>query len=260
MRKGRLYRLEGIVLARRNQGEADRVLHLLAEDGLHELVAHGVRKPTSRKAGHLELFNRVRLLVARSKSSWDVISQAEAVTLHPRLREDFRRATYARYVAELVLTLFAGETEAQLFRLVDETLSLLEEEPEIERLMRWYEQHLLDLAGYRPSWDRCILCGTELHPRPQDGRPYGLSEEEGGALCADCALSRREAEGVVVRPLSPSALSWLQALQRQPWERLRTWMMPPSTARELAYVMERYIAWHLERRPSALRMAGRAKF
>ncbi len=259
MTRGRLYRLEGIVLARRNQGEADRVLQLLAEDGLHELIAHGVRKPTSRKGGHLELFNRVRLLVARSKSSWDVISQAETVAFHPRLREDFRRATYARHLAELVLAFFAGEADARLLRLMAEALDRLEQEDEahLEPLVRREEQRLLDLAGYRPSWGRCVRCGAELHPRREESRPYGLSAEEGGALCPACyAAGREETGGEAVRPLSPSALSWLQALQRRPWERLRGWTMPAATRRELARVMERYIAWHLERRPSALRLTG----
>ncbi len=255
MGRGRLYALEGIILSRRNQGEANRILHILAVDGLHELIAHGVRKPTSRKAGHLELFNRVRLLVARSRSSWDVISQAEAVTFHPRLREDFRRATQARHIAELVLAFFADEADGRLFALVDQLLTRLEDEAQSDRLLRWGEQRLLDLAGYRPSWTHCTRCHVELHPRRGDRRPYGFVPEEGGALCAEC-YARRAAmtEAAVAHPLSPSALSWLQALQRAPWERLRDLPMPTTTERELARVMNRYIAWYLERRPAALRL------
>ncbi len=257
MRRGRLYHLEGIVLARRNQGEADRIVRLLAEDGLYELIAHGVRKPRSRKAGHLELFNRVRLLVARSKSSWDVISQAEAIEFHPRLREDFRRATQARYVAELVLAFFQGEADARLLHLVEEGLVHLEEDGDGERFLRWWEQRLLDLAGYRPIWDHCVVCRRPLHPRRDDRRPYGFSPAHGGALCADCYAGRETDETTPLYALSPSALSWLQALQRRPWEALRTRPWPTASAREVARLMERYIAWQLERRPATLRMAGR---
>mgnify|MGYP006300345033 FL=1 len=57
-----------------------------------------------------------------------------------------------------------------------------------------------------------------------------------------------------VRPLSPSALSWLQALQWREYDELAQFDMPDKTARELDRVMEHYIAHHLEYRPSSLRL------
>ena len=71
----RLYRTEGIVVRRRNQGEADRVLTLCAPLGKLDVVAKGARKVRSRKAGHIELFCHSSFVVARSRSSWDIVSQ-----------------------------------------------------------------------------------------------------------------------------------------------------------------------------------------
>jgi hypothetical protein len=59
-----------------------------------------------------------------------------------------------------------------------------------------------------------------------------------------------------VRFLSPSALSWLQALQRQPYADVAEFPLPPATAAELGRIMEHLIAYHLERRPAALRVIG----
>ncbi|HIE39154.1 MAG TPA: DNA repair protein RecO, partial [Anaerolineae bacterium] len=101
MRSERLYRTEAIVVRRRDQGEADRVLTLCTPLGKLAVIAKGVRKVRSRKAGHLELFAHTRLVIARSRSSWDVVSQAETVEPHAILRGDLIRGTYARYVAEL---------------------------------------------------------------------------------------------------------------------------------------------------------------
>lgn len=257
MDRSRLYKLDAIVLERRDQGEADRVLMVLAKDGRHDLLARGVRKPQSRKSGHLELFCRTTLLVSRVQGTWDIISQAEVTQIWTGLREDFERGTYARHVSELVLRFFEGETESALFDLVHTTLALLEQTAEPERLLRWYEQQVLSLAGFRPEWRVCVgerdgkPCHATLRPRPDDRRPYGMDLERGGALCQECAAAIDDMAGGL---LSPSALSWLQALQQQDFAPLAGLRCPQATAAELARWMERTISYHLERRLAALRM------
>jgi len=122
----RLYTTEAIIVRRRDQGEADRVLTLCTPQGKRVVIAKGARKPSSRKAGHLELFARVRMVVARSPSSWDVVSQAEALEPHAALRGDLVRGTYARYVTELY-DRFVAEDEGgpALFDLLSRTLDYL---------------------------------------------------------------------------------------------------------------------------------------
>src|SRR3990172_13347205 len=86
--RGRLYRTEAVILRRQDLGETDRLLTLFSPaQGKLRVVAKGVRRPGSRKAGHLEPFSRVDLLLARGREL-DVITQAEAVSLYPHLRED----------------------------------------------------------------------------------------------------------------------------------------------------------------------------
>ncbi len=258
MARSRLYRVEGLVLGRRDYGEADRVLIVLSPQGRLDLLAKGVRKLHSRKSGHLELFTRSELLVARVTNSWDIISQAEMLATRPGLQNDFRRGTYARYVAELALRFFEREADETLYRLVDATLALVEQVAGPERAVRWYEQQLLTLAGFRPEWRRCVgeredgPCGVTLKPRPDDQRPYGSDPERGGGLCLDCFAALRE-EGSVC-PLSPSALSWLQAFQKRDYAELASLDFPPRTAAELRRVMERYISYHLEWRPATFRL------
>ncbi len=256
--RGKLYRLEGIVLSRRDHGEADRVVKLLTSEGSVDLLAKGIRKPRSRKAGHLELFSKTQVLVSRVTGSWDIISQAEVMQVHPRLQEDFRLGTYARYVAELAIRFFEGETDPQLYILVDDVFSRLDGNADPALLTRWYEQQVLALAGFRPEWGMCVgerggdLCHAPLRPRADDKRPYGLDLERGGAVCSDCFGS--DTREHTVRSLSPSALSWLQALQRRSFDDVTQFALPERTAKELAQAMEQYIAYHLERRPASLRL------
>ncbi len=50
----RTFRTEAIVLRRKDFGEADRILTLFTPElGKIRALAKGIRKPASRKAGHL---------------------------------------------------------------------------------------------------------------------------------------------------------------------------------------------------------------
>ncbi|MGD8605174.1 MAG: DNA repair protein RecO, partial [Anaerolineales bacterium] len=97
----RVYRTEAVVLRRFNLGEADRLLTLYTlRYGKVKAIAKGVRRPKSRKAGHLEPFTHVQLMLARGREL-DIITQAEAMDSYPQLREDLVRIGQASYVIEL---------------------------------------------------------------------------------------------------------------------------------------------------------------
>ena len=87
----RTYRTEAIVLRRKDIGEADRILTLFTPQlGKVRVVAKGIRKPRSRKAGHLELFTRAKLLLATGRDL-DIITQAEGLDAYPRDRRESAR-------------------------------------------------------------------------------------------------------------------------------------------------------------------------
>ncbi|HHN93917.1 MAG TPA: DNA repair protein RecO [Anaerolineae bacterium] len=253
----RLYRTAGIVIRRRNQGEADRVLTLCTPQGKIEVIVKGARKIRSRKAGHVELFSRSDFIISRVEHSWDIVSQAETVEPHARLRGDLVRGAHARYAVELLDRFFApGEGDGALFDLLDHTLTWLCEEPDPALSIRFYEQHLLGLAGFRPELFRCVGEHETPHPlRPPtehgDRPPYGLDPERGGALCRRCYATRPRSRWI--EPLSAAGLSLLQDCQREPYSTLRTRAIPPALHAEAARVMERYIVYHLERQVGAAR-------
>jgi DNA repair protein RecO (recombination protein O) len=251
MSSERLYRTAGIVIRRRDQGEADRVLTLCTPQGKIEVIAKGVRKVRSRKAGHVELFCHSDFVVSRVPNSWDIVSQAETVEPHAILRGDLSRGAYARYVVELLDRFFTQEEGGPaLFDLLDHTLAWLCGDHDLDLVARFYEQHLLGLAGFRPELFRCVgehNALVSLQPRePEEGqRPYGLDPERGGALCPECYDACKTYQAVV--PLSPDGLWFLQECQRGPYTRLRAQTFTPTLHAEAERVMQHYITYHLER-------------
>ena len=62
------FKTEGIILRRRDFGEADRILTVFSlHRGKISVIAKGVRRITSRRAGNVELLNRVQMFLYPGK-------------------------------------------------------------------------------------------------------------------------------------------------------------------------------------------------
>src|SRR5512135_2878055 len=179
----RSVRVEAVVLRHSDWGEADRLLWLYTREmGKVRAIAKGLRKPRSRKAGHLEPFTRVTLQLAHGRDMW-IVTQAEGLNIYLSLRENLLRVSYAAYVVELLdrFTYEEGEN-LSLYHLLCDTLERLDQEPEASLAVRYYEVRLLDLIGFRPVLFNCAVCNNEIKAEDQ----Y-FSAALGGVVCPSCA-------------------------------------------------------------------------
>jgi DNA repair protein RecO (recombination protein O) len=235
----RLYRTEGVVLRHMNLGEADRLLTIYTrEHGKLRQIAKGVRRPQSKKTGHLDLFTRVSILSARGRDL-DVITQVEAIDLYMGLRRDLDLVGRAAYAIELVDQFTVdGESNAELFSLLTDTLERLSTGMDRSSVLRHYELRLLDQVGYRPELFRCSRCGAEIRPEDQF-----FSFEAGGVLCPRCGADESQR-----RPISLAALKVLRHFQRSTFEHASQATIRPAVNKELDRLMEGFFNYLLERR------------
>lgn len=241
-RRQRLYRIAAIVLKRRDSGEADRMLTVMSRGrGKMTLLAKGVRRQASRKAGHIEPFTYVDLLVARGRNI-DLVTQAETIEPHRQLREDLLRSTWAYYVCELAdaFTL-EGDPNALAFDLLLETLGRLDRSEQITLAARYFELHLLSLAGYQPQLFRCLQCDALLNPEVN----Y-LSLGRGGALCPAHGAAEHD---TIAMPLP--VFKVLRFLQTRPWEQVALLQLSPAVAQQTESLLARYLVYHLEHKLSS---------
>jgi DNA repair protein RecO (recombination protein O) len=239
MSRDRLYRTEAIILKRTNLGEADRLVTLYTPyGGKHRVIAKGVRKPTSRKAGHLELFTHSQLLLAKGRTL-DVITQAEMIGSFPELRENLSKTSYAYYVIEL-LDRFTGEgiENYPLFQLLRQTLSWLNNESQVGLITRFYELHLLELVGYQPQLFYCVHCNETIKPVTN----Y-FNVGDGGVICPSCAQNWTSP----VRPISVNSLKALRYLQTHSFDVCQCLQINSEIQEDLEHIMLGYITYYLER-------------
>jgi DNA repair protein RecO (recombination protein O) len=127
MRPSRVYTAEGIVLKRFNVGEADRILTVFTKRfGKIRVIAKGVRRITSRRAGHIEVFSHV-ILTLHAYHTMDIVTEAQAITRGTLLDHDAAKVGYAYCMCELVDQLLADRQEHEdVFMLLRDALDQLQ--------------------------------------------------------------------------------------------------------------------------------------
>lgn len=258
MRQQRSYSIEAIILKRTDIGEADRILTLFTPArGKMRAVAKGIRRPVSKKAGHLELLDRSQLQIALGRNL-DIITQAEGRENFLHLRSELWHMTCGFYFVELVDRFVEDSTpHLDIYTLLLEALRYLDadanalqqqrvqgtlladeqvdEHRHTRLLLRYFELHLLTSIGYEPALQNCAHCASELRPEQN-----GFRASLGGALCPQCSRFWE-------RRLSINALKVLRFLQRSKWIEASYLRLDAKLQAELEAVMHDLLRFHLER-------------
>lgn len=248
----RFYRIEGIILARQDWGEADRMIVLFTPDrGKLRVVAPGVRKPTSRKSGHLELFTRGRFVLVRGRT-FDKITQAETVDYFAGLRYSLEQISAAYVLAELVDRFLEEKDENPLlYQLLLNALGWLEQGDPPALLLRFFELKLFGYIGYQPQLFYCQSCDKDVQAIDQ----Y-FSISEGGIICPTCKNKKKPVPHV---PISLHALKVLRFMQRSEWDTIRRLRLNQQLANELERLLQRYGVFHLGRHLKSVRFMDEVK-
>ena len=238
-RKARSFRVEAIVLRHRELGEADRILTVYTrERGKLSVLAKGIRKLHSRKAGHVEPFTRVELQVARGKSLY-ILTQAEALDNYENLRGGLDMFGYASYVVELMdkFTLDEGEGQMITYRLLRETLERLNGGDDPMLVLRYFEMHLLDMMGFKPELNYCVVSGKEIVPEDQ----Y-FSAERGGVVSPG-----KQGGLELVTAIQMDTLRYMRHFQRSVYGDVLRAKIDGWVMQEFEMLMQGYITHILER-------------
>ena len=144
----RAFKTEGIILKRRNFGEADRILTVFTlQKGKISVLAKGVRRITSRRAGNVELLNRVSMYLHQAKGL-PILTEALSLNTFQKLKADLTLSTYAYHILELVDKLTAENQENRiLYEYLIEVLKRLEKKPR-QILIRAFEVKILSNLGF----------------------------------------------------------------------------------------------------------------
>jgi len=142
----------GIVIRLVDGGEADKYVSLVSQEhGFIDALAKGVRRPNSRKSGHLDLLNLVKFQVARGRSP-QIMTQVDLIESFDNLKNDLRFSRSAFYLTEILNHILAAEQkDQQLFVSLKNyliKLNQLEYSQASRQLSTEFQLYLLQHLGY----------------------------------------------------------------------------------------------------------------
>lgn len=231
-----LNKSHGVVLRRRDFGEADRILTLFTRRfGKIKAIAKGCRRPRSRLAGHLEPCQAGEFVFwKREGGGMAIVRSAELLEPHRGLSEDFGAFAAAQFAAELLdRSLPEDEPQPRLYSLFVQFLRALRRPEHVMPALLAFTVRAADLLGYGLATDRCVGCGGPLRAES----PVSLDPRAGGLLCHLCA------EVAGVEPLPRGVLPALRAAAASP---PRT--APDSDAEAAVRAVDELLSWHQDRR------------
>lgn len=241
----RLYQTDAIILRRVDLNEADRILTVYTpQRGKFNVIAKGIRRPSSRMGPHVELLSRTRLMLAKGRDL-DVVSGAELAQSHQRLHTDLDAYGHACHFVEMLLRMTEERQENRaIYDLLSNSLQLLEDGIDPFAVTRHFELVLLALLGYKPELYRCLSCETQL-----TAERNAMSNRMGGMLCPRCASADAGAF-----PLSVNAQKYLRTLDRSGLAAAVRLPLDQSLRNELEGVLTGYIRFHAERDLQSLKV------
>lgn len=153
-RSPRIYQVHGIILKRRNMGEADRIITLFTREyGKIRVIAKGIRRITSRRASHLEVFRLVDATIHKGKTL-DYVTEVQSTSLMSIASRDIQKISFAYYICELIDRLLPEHQEhANVFDLATDAFCSLDWG---EGIVEWQQNlvsfalELLWVLGYLP--------------------------------------------------------------------------------------------------------------
>ena len=161
--KPRQHVTTGIILARTDYGEADRIITLLTPDqGKLRLIAKGVRRVKSKLAGGIELFSVSDITFMRGRSEIGTLISARLQKHYQLIVKDLTRTMLGYDLIKLLNKATEDEPETEYFELMRQAFEALDDSSIDANLIRlWFMMQLLRLGGHTPNL-QTDLAGNKL--------------------------------------------------------------------------------------------------
>lgn len=233
------YKTKGIIIRRRNFGEADRILTIYTERrGKVSAIAKGVRKPLSKLAGHLELFYLTDFHLAEGKNL-HTITGAILINDFPAIRNNPQKINQMYYIAELIDKLIhEHERSEEIFALVNNIFQELNTQ-DSSLLLAYFELRLISYLGHKPELNHCVRCREKL----SDGKNFW--DHSSGVICAKC-LNLGSA-----KEISNNIIKLLRLFLEKDVNIINNLNLDKKTEQELKNIIYDFLRYHTEFEPKS---------
>ncbi|MCL2077568.1 MAG: DNA repair protein RecO [Oscillospiraceae bacterium] len=233
--------LNGIIIGQRNVGESSRYLDILTEEfGVIEATAHAIKKINSKNAGSTSLFTYAKFCLNKNNKNRYSINSAEPIYSFHKLSADFTAFSLAAYFAELIKYTSATEQKSDgLLRFFAISLYELEKKDASFSLIKSaFELRLSMILGLSPDLIACAECFCYEHAE------IFFAAGEGKLFCGDCFYDTNFINQNTFI-LTPSLLQAMRFIVFSRVEKIYKFELGEKNLRELGFITEEYLLYHL---------------
>ena len=143
----------GIVLARTDFGEADRILTFLTPDhGKVKVIAKGVRRPKSKLAGGIELLSVSDITVLPGRGDLGTLISSRLISHYGNIVHDINRTMLAYDFMKRINRLTEDAAGEEYFLILQRTLEALNDlDFHRDIIELWFTMQLLNVTGHLPN-------------------------------------------------------------------------------------------------------------
>lgn len=240
-----------ILLRRIEFGDYDLIVTLFTEDqGKTSAIAKSAKKSVKRFPGVLEPFSLIHVVLTRGKGKgMPVLKEASLEAPYFRIREDILKTTYASYWAELIyLWMAEGQPQKDLYHLMAHVLSELDRgEIRVEILSILFQMRFLSIAGFRPNFEHCHACKTDLDQI--ECALVTADTAKGGIICPRCGGAAGSGQR-----LSKGTLKQLMWIDSDDLARATRVRFTATAMAEGLTFLESFVPFHIGKAPKSLKV------
>lgn len=236
---------QAIVLKRFDFRETSQIVTFFTRDhGKVKGILKGIRKDHKKFGSSVDQFSVNHLVYyGHRESDLHLVGQCDLKVFFFKIRQDVKRTLAASYALELVDAIMPSEEKnTEIYDLLIAYLTALEDTDDVSKLVHIFQIKILLLSGFRPFLDSCVVCQKKISPKMQ------FSMKLGGLLCEDCRANDRTATAI-----SRGTIASLVHIERNIWEHVLRLKLTVLTKKELKYILNNFLVYHLERHLKATR-------
>jgi DNA repair protein RecO (recombination protein O) len=236
---------EGIVLKSFDFRETSRIATFFTRDfGKVKGVLKGIRKDPRKFGSSVDRFSLNDIVYYQYRNSdIHLISHCDMKNYYSGLRQDLKRMTAASYASELIDTVMPLEQQnAEIYNLMQDFLKDLQSVEDISKLVHMFQIKILSMSGFKPHLESCVRCSIKI----SDATRFNL--RLGGLVCSRCQDVAGESMAI-----SKGAVASIVHVQGTPWEHAMRLGISTPIKKELKYVLNHFLVFHLEKHLKATR-------
>lgn len=232
MRDFHTYKLEAIVIRRRNFGEKDRILTLFSkEEGKLDVISKGCRRPGARLCSFSDI-GLIGTFHLHKAKFLPIVNEVNPVYLPEGAHGEYNKTQKLEFAFKVIDKLFhESEPHQKSYKVLKRVVEDISD-GNFQLLFLVFLANIIEDLGLKPELSNCIICRGEISPKEK------LSFSQRGGIVHQNCLSEDCVKA------SSNEIKLLRLVFDAPFEKISRARITPRVFHRVYDIVKSYIKWH----------------